>query len=68
MAKVVSMPTRRWLRVAEVAELMKIHPTTVRKMLMRRELAFVKKRGFGVLIDWPKVERQLERSEIVPEK
>ena len=61
-------PPKRWLRVAEVAELLAVHPITIRKMIARRELPFVKRRGVGVRIDWPRYQRDLERAEVIPQK
>jgi len=60
--------TRRWLRVSETAELLGVHPVTIRKIIARRSIPFVKKPGVGVRIDWPRLERQLERAEVLPGK
>lgn len=58
------MQPRRWLRVAEVAELLGCHPVTVRKMIGRREIPFVKRKGVGIRCDWREFEQQLERDSI----
>ena len=62
------MEPRRWLKVSEVATALGVHPVTIRKLISRRSIPFVKKPGVGVRIDWPKLERQLERAEVLPGK
>ena len=58
--------TRRWLRVDEVAQALGCHPVTVRKLISRRAIPFVKKKGVGIRIDWRQLERELERGEVGP--
>ena len=57
---------RRWLRVAEVAERLGCHPVTVRKLISRRQIPFVKRPGVGVRVDWLTLEAELERETLRP--
>lgn len=59
---------RRWLRVKEFAELVGCHPVTVRKLIRRRAVPFVKRKGIGVRVDFKKFEEEMERTEILPQK
>jgi len=55
---------RRWLTVFETAEALRVHPVTIRKALSRGQIPFAKKPGIGIRIDWPRLERELERLEV----
>lgn len=57
---------RRWLRVDEVAQALGCHPVTVRKLISRRAIPFVKRKGVGIRIDWKRLEQELERGEVGP--
>ena len=59
---------RVWLKVGEVAERLAVHPVTIRKMLARREIPFIKRPGIGVRIDWKRYQEELERSEVLPQR
>jgi len=60
------MTPRRWLRVDEVAQALGCHPVTVRKLIAKRVIPFIKAKGLGVRVDWLKLEKQLERGEVEP--
>lgn len=55
---------RRWLRVAEAAERLGVHPRTIRKLISRRQIPYFKKAGVGIRIDWETYEAELERYKI----
>ena len=57
---------RRWLRVNEFAELIGCHPVTVRKLIRRRAVPFVKRSGIGIRVDFKKFEDEMERTEVLP--
>lgn len=57
---------RRWLRVDEVAQALGLHPVTVRKLIAKRAIPFVKRKGVGIRIDWKRLEQELERGEVEP--
>jgi len=58
------MIARRWLRVSEFAAALSIHPRTARKMISRREVPYVKRKGLGVRIDMDAYTAELERFKI----
>ena len=55
---------RRWLRVSEFAAALSIHPRTVRRMIARRQIPFVKRPGVGVRVDWEAYAAELERYKV----
>jgi len=55
---------RRWLRVSEFAAAFGLHQRTVRKMLSRRQLAYVRRPGLGVRIDLDAYTAELKRYSI----
>jgi len=50
-------PPRRWLRAAEVAELLDVHEATIWKLIKRGQLPSVKRPGLGRLIPWTRLKR-----------
>jgi excisionase family DNA binding protein len=67
----IEQPNRRWLRVAEVARLLDVHEVSIRKLVARKAIPFIRlpgvEKGFrSIRIDWKRFQEELERYEARP--
>jgi len=59
---------RSLLTVDEVAKLLHIHPTSLRRLVSKRKIPFIKRDGIGVKFNIEKLEAWVREGEVEPEK
>lgn len=58
---------RPLLNVDQVAKLLHIHPTNLRRLVSKRKIPFIKREGIGVKFNPERLEAWIEEAEVEPD-
>jgi len=59
---------RPLLNVFQASKFLNIHPTNLRRMVSKKKIPYIKKRGLGVKFNPERLESWLQEATIEPEK